>query len=205
MKNTANNYDYVLSLFRSTDEMRPAMTKVFKQNNFLLATDSHSLILVDESLAGLEYEEDEKAPNALGLFDKIVFDTEQILDRDTFLSDIFSLESIWIQNYKYCKKCKGTGTKTCPCCDNENDCEECDGSGTSDDVEAFTKPYLSCGDVIKLGTTTFDPNFLNRVLQVAYFLDEKQIIFKYPKNEKYKAVLFDVGKARIMIMPKITH
>lgn len=203
MKNTANNYDYVLSLFRSTDELRPAMTKVFKQDKFYLATDSHSVIMVEETVTGLDYQEDEKSPNALSLFENLAHDKEINMDRDNFLSDIFSIEAKWIQHYKYCKKCKGSGTDTCPCCDNDSDCRDCEGTGSSDDVEAFSKPYLSCGELIKLGDTTFDPHFINRVLQVAYFLEEKTITFKFLQNEQRKAVLFEIGKAKIMIMPKI--
>lgn len=80
MKNKPNNYDYALSLFRSTDKLRPAMTKVFKQDKFYLATDSHTLIVIDSELTGLDYLEDEKAPNALALFDKISTNKEITFD-----------------------------------------------------------------------------------------------------------------------------
>lgn len=203
MKNKPNNYDYALSLFRSTDKLRPAMTKVFKQDKFYLATDSHTLIVIDSELTGLDYLEDEKAPNALALFDKISTNKEITFDRNEFLSKMISIEFEWENQYQECDKCKGQGIDTCPCCGNNNDCEECYGTGESETIIPFSYPRLTSDSLIELGDTTFNPNYLNRVLQVAFVLDEKNIIFKYPENEKYKAVLFEIGKVKIIVMPKV--
>lgn len=198
-----NKYDYVLSLFCGQDELRPAFANPFPQEGFYCATDSHSLIIIDKSLTGLQYEGHEKAPNALNLYKNLTNDSEFTLSKYEFLSGFFTAEQKFLHSKKKCEKCDGKGYNECHCCGHENDCEECDGSGEDFEQIPFGKPFLH-GELVRFAKTTFYPNSLNKVFQTAYILGEDKIIVKYEKDQPYRARAFYIGDVRILLMPSYT-
>lgn len=199
-----NKYDYVLSLFTSQDEMRPAFATPFPQETFYCATDSHSLIVVQNNLPGLKYEGHEKAPNALGLYKNHTSDTEFSLTKEEFMEGFFSAEFRFMHSMKKCHKCDGKGYKECHCCGNESDCEECDGSGEDFEQIPFGKPFLH-GELVRFAETTFYPNSLNKILIASNILGVDKIIVKYEKDQKYKSRVFYLGDVRILLMPSIKN
>lgn len=199
-----NKYDYVLSLFTSQDELRPAFAEPFPQEDVYCATDSHSLIIVDKTLAGLDYEGHEKAPNALSLYKNHISDTEFSVTKDELLSGFFSAEMKFLHTMKKCEECDGKGYKECHCCGNESDCEECDGSCEDFEQIPFGKPFLS-GEFVCFAETTFYPNTLNKILQTANFIAEQNIIVKYEKGQPYRARVFLIGDVKILAMPSVKH
>ncbi len=200
--NKPNIYDYVLSMFKSNDSLRPAFCQIFKNENYYCGTDSHALIIAETSLTGLTYNDVEKAPNALKVYNDAVTDTELILDRNELLSDFFSAEQVWKGEKLSCDECEGKGYKTCRCCGTDNDCEDCDGTGESFLDVPFSKATLY-GEVVKLCETTFNTFLLNKVIQTAFFLEENKIIARYKKGSPRSSVTFEIGKVKILLMPQI--
>lgn len=197
-----NIYDYILSMFKSNDSLRPALNEPFPQEDSVIATDSHSMIVVDKNLLACTYEGHEKAPNALGIFKDFQPDTEVVLNRDNLLSDFFKIEMEWYGKKVDCDVCEGSGSKECKCCGNESDCDDCDGTGSSFEEVPFTKPYLN-GETIGLCATHFSSNYINKLFQVAFFLEEKEITASFVKGFPLKNVTFKIGKVDILLMPMI--
>ena len=202
MKNTPNNYDYVLSMYVSEDRLRPQMCKVFKQENYNIATDAYSVIFVGEKDSGLKYNPDDKSPKALPLLMDFIFDTTEVIDRNTFLSDFFTLERKWYSLTKDCEECDGSGSTECDCCGHDSDCKECDGSGNSDEKLPFGKPKL-IGDNIFLFDRKISSVLANRMIQTAYFLEAEKITVKFNKSNDKQVFLFEIGEAKIIIMPTL--
>lgn len=202
MKTTPNNYDYVLSMYVSDDILRPAMCKVFKQENLNIATDSYSVIYVDDTKPGFKYEEDDKAPNAINLLKNFTFDRTENLNRDSLLSNYLTLGNKWSKKYKPCDKCEGYGEVECTCCGNDSECEDCDGTGESNEVESFTIPTLS-GDKIKLFDRKIGSTFLHRVIQSAFFLGVENFTVKFNSENTKQAFLFEIDSAKIIVMPTL--
>ena len=200
MKNKANVYDYVLSMYVSENNLRPQMCKVFKQENYNIATDSYSVIFVDEKDSGLKYDSDDKSPKALHFLNDFIFDTTEVIDRNTFLSDFFTLERIWYSSTKACEKCDGSGSIECDCCGNDSDCKECDGSGDSYEKLPFVKPEL-IGDNIFLFDRKFSSVLTSKMIQTSYFLEAEKITVKFNKANDRQPFLFEIGEAKIIIMP----
>jgi len=197
-----NKYDYALSLFTAQDELRPAFSTPFPQETFYCATDSHSLIIVQNNLTGFKYDGHEKAPDALSLYKKHVCDTEFSLTKDEMLSGFFTAEMQYLNSMKKCTKCDGSGSKECECCGNESDCKECDGTGEDFEQIPFGKPFLS-GELVRFAETTFYPNSLNKVIQTAYYIGEEKIIVRYEKGQPYRPRVFCIGDVRILVMPSV--
>jgi hypothetical protein len=198
----ANNYDYVLSLYKSTDEIRPNLCSVFPQDSYYIATDAHTIIYVNKTDAALEYPIVEKSVDGVKFLNENPTDSEMRVDKKDLASYFVTAEMKWFNNYKKCEKCDGSGDNMCGCCEHVSECKECYGSGDSEDVEPFSKPVLS-GEDILFAENRFDANLFNRMVQTAYFLEADEILVKWNKGVKNRLVWFQIAKATVMLMPKI--
>lgn len=201
MKNIPNAYDYVMSMYRSTDNLRPGMTAIFKQENYHIATDSYTVIYVDSSASGLQYRPNEKSPDALSLLKKFTFDKTETIQTEQLLQQYFNTNLEWDKKLADCVDCEGTGSTECDCCGHENECDECAGSGESHEAKPFAIPVLK-GDSIHMFYKKFSSQFIHRVIQTAYFLQAPSIIVKYQDGER-NPCLFEIKEASIIVMPTL--
>lgn len=202
MNNQPNNYDYCLSLFKSTETLRPHLCKVFPQENYYIATDAHTVIYVDKQFSGLDYPIEERSVDALKFLHETLHDTEIMVDKNDILSQLLNVNFEWNKTFFKCEKCSGTGEQECQCCNNISDCKECDGTGYSDEVKPFSRVELRGEDLI-FAENRFDSNLFHRMVQTAFFLEAKKITVKYTKHVKNKPVIFLIENATVLIMPKI--
>lgn len=198
----ANNYDYVLSLYKSTDEIRPNLCSVFPQGEYYISTDAHTIIYINKTDAGLEYPIVENSVNALKFLKENPTDSEMKVDKKDLTSYFVKAEMEWYNHYKKCGKCQGSGDIMCECCEHTSECKECYGSGDSEKIKPFSQPYLSAEDIL-FAENRFDANLFSRMVQTAYFLEADQITVRWNKDVKNRPVWFLISKATVMIMPKI--
>ncbi|MCT3817113.1 hypothetical protein HZP37_13480 [Elizabethkingia anophelis] len=202
MNTKPNIYDYVLSMFVAQDDFRPAMMKPFINDKHYCATNGHILCAVKKQNTGLKYSEDKDAPNAFKLIEDFVSDREVVVNRDEVMSEYFNSENQWKTKKLSCEKCKGNGYESCKCCGNESECNECDGTGSSDTDVPFSKITLQ-GEQINFLERKLTPSLFHIVILTAYILESKEIIVKYLECNPAKAIYFKIKECEILLMPRM--
>ena len=197
-----NVYDYILGMYVSDDANRPSLTSIFPNEDYYCATDGHILIATKKGKLGKEYDGIGNYPNALGLIKNNQSNETYHFDRTEFLQKLYEAEFIWKKTHLPCEECSGTGSKECKCCGSESDCKDCNGSGESDEIKIFSNLELE-GEKIKLFDTYFYPNYLNLILQTAFFLEADTITIRQQKEAKNKSFLFEINDVIILLMPII--
>lgn len=195
-----NKYDLLLSIFTSTDNLRPALTRPGTLDQHTYATDGYSVIKIHKELCGLRYS-NKDFPNAEKVFARDNADTYQLalLSTEELLTSLLDCKLKAEHQQERCDSCDGHGEKECKCCGNEADCEDCEGTGTVDVTTNYAR--ISCyGQDVELLGHTFTPKLLYRVAECALLLKQQQIQVAYTPGPK--AVQFTVGPCQIILMPK---
>ena len=149
-------YDYLLNLFVSSDSVRPALKFPFQQEQFMIATDAHAMIVVDKSLCNKEYVNEHKAPNALKIFNDVVRNCSETISIDRLFAAELHFDVTY--SYKDCDMCNGYGVIKCTECGHEYECKECDGEGQIKVPGNRCRKKISCGhDFITIGEAKFHP------------------------------------------------
>jgi hypothetical protein len=123
--------DELLYLFVSPDELRPKMVRPYQVGDVVYATDGNAIIKVPCSNLAIDYIQDYEFYEVDQFFDRSNEDPINVqLDLEALTTWMSGLQMRPV--YEECPTCEGSGTITCPCCDSENDCKACDGTGDSD-------------------------------------------------------------------------
>lgn len=141
-------YDYLLKTFLSTDfnfGFRPIQVP-HTINGFTYATDSHILIKVPSNKTK-DYPQKE-SPHFEALINQDVFDKGKsfILQSEDLFLALAKIQIAYAYGQKKCEKCEGNGYKTCECCEHENDCKECDGTGGVEDRSSVAVRSINIRD-----------------------------------------------------------
>jgi len=175
-----NKYDYILNLFVSTNELRPAMRNPGEIDNFVYAADGYTCVCVPKKYIDTDYK-NEEYPRANTLFEDIDFTDVYAKFTTESLINVLALFKF---RYKMlpCSKCDGEGTIHCDCCENENNCKDCGGTGDSNKIHPLLIKLADYGDFIKIKDKFFYAHFIDRVLQVA-LITRAEVVRLFNRNE----------------------
>lgn len=208
-----DNYREILRLFEGKDEMRPAMMQPFFQEDYVLATDAHTLICFKkELLKDIDFTSDEKAPNAFGIIPvgnniDIEFDTKtirskieesKVLEANTYLitqTKCPDCDGFGYVNYEFEDHKGNTHEKElqCPTCETENTFETITNIKTGDRIENFT-------NILKIQNVLFNSEYFERLIKVAELLSIPK--FKLIHSDSHvSSQKFQVGETTILLMP----
>ena len=198
-------YEKVFTEFVGTDGYRPALMKPRKVGNYVYATNAHVLIRFDASKVPSQFynEQDEyKYPDVESLIDKylIEFDKNQrsTLSLERISNGLKGMKRTPI--YGDCSFCEGHGTIECQCCWNESDCEECNGTGETDEIVGYYIQYQKY--VFELSDNFIDPNLL---LKVATACDLLGIETLQSSSNPSKTVLLKNDDVVFLVVPLFEH
>lgn len=195
-------YDYLLTLFTGHDnEFRPALTRPFTQEEYIIATDAHVMIVIDKDVCKNQYIGAEKTPDALKVFNDIKRTCQELICID----DLFSAESHFDIKYDYmsCKACEGSGVLTCKECGFDHECEECNGKGTIETGETQMRTKISVGTkYIKIGNSYFKPHIVDKLLNAMFILGVNSCIRL--SNEVSHGNIFQIDQhCQVLLMPQM--
>jgi hypothetical protein len=135
-----NIYDYLLQFYTGNDTVyRSNFTIPSLQSDHVYASNGVVLIRIDKHLLHGNYSDSKESPNYtefMGDFlDAKSNDIDlDIIKKDELLNIVAQFKLKAVRGKIKCKKCDGTGIKTCKHCENESDCKKCEGTGEADDI-----------------------------------------------------------------------
>lgn len=184
------DYDSLLKIFISKDELRPALCQANTIGDKTYATDAHSIIIIPNTLLIKSYECHPKTPNIQYVLDQLK-DIEPLHYKDVSLFRIMGKQP---KDYDTspCKKCEGEGN--CSHCGET--CSECDGDGWVDDASLpmiynDDKTYIQVRDKM---FSAFQMGRLEKVITEMY-----ADTFTLIKEDSTK-VLFKIGEVEVCIV-----
>jgi hypothetical protein len=203
-------YDEVLNMFIGDDELRPWMQKSFEYNGFAMATDAHSMIVIDRKLAGEVPASDYKQ------LDKVF----SIIPTDININRVFALSELYLAiekaplkdeyettgKYVECSECDGEGyveweykhytdEKECPVCNG-------DGAESRPKSKKTGKQIPDELATIKINNSGFSIRYIKKLVATCEALGEMQINLLHMAAPN-KASLFQIGEVRVLLMPVI--
>lgn len=192
-------YDYLLNLFVSADSIRPALKYPFQQEQFMIATDAHAMVVIDKNLCKKEYVNEHKAPNALKIFNDVVRNCSETISIDR----LFSAELHFDVTYSYmdCDKCNGDGVIECTECGHEYECKACDGEGQIKIPGNRCRKKVSCGrNYITIGEATFHPAGVDTLLNAMFVLGLNEC--QHIANHRNSSNIFKLNDhCHVLLMP----
>ena len=200
MKNTSVtiNYDELLQLFVSTDQLHPHFSHPNTQEGYVYATDGHHIMRVPSHLVTGDYPNEYKGrfisiwPNPeRWLDDPIQYDPQSIQNA------ILEIPRLIVEEKVDCDKCKGSGIIHCDCCGRDNDCNECDGDGI---IATGKKEEIADPDYyIRFeGVTNLNARFLHNLLRCAESTGQPIYLLTVCDKE---VQIFQTGEIEVGIMP----
>lgn len=188
--------DYCIRQFVGNDKLRPAFNSVSLENGFLYATDAHILAKISSDLCVLEYKSVEKYPNVERVISEHVSTETKKVSVDTLFNDLMKIEVCFKPKMIKCEDCGGDGTVTCPYCDSEHDCKECDGTGEIKSTELELSGEFDC----RIFNRKFGLRYLDLIIRTAIYTGVSEI--EISNGEGLSGSVFKVGDFVILLMPK---
>jgi hypothetical protein len=197
-------YDFILPFFLAADTLRPAMCQIHGDaNGFVYATNAHIVIKVPAASCLMQYEAVEKYPNAEKVISGYDFDKKATIKTSEVINILTAYKWLRSCNSTMCEKCNGEGVIECEHCGEEHDCKDCHGKG--DITKGIANlSLLSTEDyyqVVKIAGKIFKADFIHILTICAMALNVDKITVLYNEN-LYDPHIFEVGDARILIMPR---
>lgn len=214
-----NPYREILDLFVSKDELRPEMCKPFRQEDWAIATDGHSLVKIPFSLLGEKSDVNfnDKAPNALSVIPEP--NRSDFFDALDLFGSIYEAKKEFAKIYKVeeieCPDCKGTGMATFQLVGSDHEtyfidseCPVCEEMGCYEQVTHIPTGKIMKEEVyavVEIEGVYFNANLIARIDSVAEILNERKVkrIYcdKTPESGVRKAQLFRIGEVEMLFMP----
>lgn len=208
--------DFLLNLFTSSDNFRPAMMFPNVYNGNVYATDSYALIMIPERELALKYSTNDKFPSAHKLFED--FEKKEFksiwINTNALAYELVKARIEVDKDSIKCKECKGSGDVEFEYCDTKNethyidaDCPICGGDGCSEIDSKFARIKLDMiqnEDGTQVGIYIddlyFHPFQLYRLFMAAIIkrIDDFEIM--YDPNS-YGQVVASFGNIKVLIMP----
>lgn len=185
---TAVDYDRLLAIFCSVDDLRPAMRQPNTVGDKTYATDGTALIVIPNTYLRAEYPAHIKTPNYKCVLDQVK-ECAPAMFKDT---NLFKAMQAHPKEYDQspCDECEGRGE--CPHCRKE--CDDCEGTGY---VEDTSLPMVYSQ---KATIQILEHRFL------AYRLTELEKVVIETMSETFTVVgvsgactLFAIGDIRVLI------
>jgi RecJ-like exonuclease len=195
-----NTYDKLLLKYVSKDDLRKKMLKPFEQGEFAIATDGHRMILIPKELCEEKYGTD--GVDAMAVYNRdrveitpIEFTVKQL---DDFISQ-FPMEDECLEIE--CEQCEGNGTIHCDCCDNDNECNECNGDGHYNGGKTGKRivPQACFDNLTILNGCKLNTNFLMKLSDEAKEIGAEKIALTH--SDKTKMNVFKIENINVVIMP----
>lgn len=189
---TQYQMDYALSLFKGVDDLRPQYQLINFDGKYNCATNGIALIRIKSEFCAVEYYKVENYPNIDEYYKKVSSNMSNVIGKDLLLSELFEylmkfeLSFRFNKNVEDCDVCKGSGVIDCPCCGNEAECKNCDGTGKIEINTPFAKlKTSSIFTRIKLGNKYFRTQELERLLHACMAIQPEKILhYQSEGNEK---------------------
>ena len=190
-----NNYDKVLELFVSDDELRPKMTQPCKRGDFVFATDGYAVVKMPIGKPALDYTQDHD-----------FYDVQKFFLVEQNKSEKIDFEPIerWFSTvpkspiYDDCETCDGEAEIYCQHCKHSHECDDCNGTGHGKKIGEQAGPF----EQFELDGVGFSYKNLYRL-----FLLQKQenVDAVWVFRDAVSPNLFKVGEIEIVLCPRIKH
>jgi hypothetical protein len=193
------DYDRLLKLFVSDDEMRPYFMQPNTTEGWVWATDAHSLIRIPEKLLKKEYPSHAKVPNVREVWDSVeLLKAPKTISCATLLTILGRIDKE--PDTSPCPDCEGAGYIECLCCGHCKKCPACKEEGSLPD---YTKPevYPCDRDFIRVLESNFSPRLISRLEEVARELEV--VDFALTGAKKERAHQFSIGPVDVILMPML--
>jgi len=202
------NYNEVLEVFKGNEELREWLNKPFYIGEIAMATDSYSMCIVDKNLTDGFIETDYKNKDKLMSIIPKDVNVNKPISKDVLLIAINSAplvdETKLVGKDVECSECLGEGyveweyknhTK-------EHECPECNGDGQSERSRFIPtgKKIMDNNACVKINYSFFRVGLLKKLLSVCDILNIDEVVL-LNMTDKYKGSLFQIGEAKIVLMP----
>jgi hypothetical protein len=188
--------DYCIRMFVGHDNLRPEMTKVNLDGDYLYATNGHMIAKVKSDLCVQKYHTVEKFPNTEKLISEHQSSEKKTVSIDTLFNELMVIECCFKPKMIACEECDGDGKTVCDHCDSESDCKECDGVGKVQGTELELTSEFDCS----LFNRKYNLNYLEMILRTAIYTGVQEI--EISNGQKVTSgTLFTVGDFTIYLMP----
>ena len=184
------NYDDILPLFISKDELRTELQFVHNTGEYAVATNGHILIEIPISKVKGKYISVERYPNY-----KTVMPKQSDYFKEAKLITAESIREVlqgvpMRKEILECQKCEGNGFY------GHGDCEACKGKG---EIEGTDMIFDLSTHKVKIGEGYFNPNYVEVLLKVAQVSNIGVILQR--AGSETKANQFEIDDVKILIMP----
>ncbi|MDD5006577.1 MAG: hypothetical protein PHS33_08790 [Candidatus Omnitrophica bacterium] len=190
-------YDEIIPEFLSDDDCRQALMKPVLIEEHVFASNGHIAIKIPVSKLLKTYESNPNYPDIVSLYEKveglfqspIIYKVENISEllKQVPLTDVET----------QCTNCQGTGSIWSKDDSKEPEtCKICDGSGY---VATGKKEYDWQNHKIQIGLAYFNPNYVEKLLNVATINDIKEV--KHVYGTPMSKHLFIIDDLEIIMMP----
>lgn len=198
-----NIYDYILRLACGNDELRPNLQNPYYVGEHIHATDGKVLLSIPRSLSQLDYSS-VKGPESANLIEQAEQEATETLafKRDELLQVIFRLDMRLNHPTIDCAFCTGYGYYACNCpdCTERHGCEDCDGSGKQDKHSPWAKSTATGSQILINDIISVLPSQIYLLAQIAYFIEENDILAAYQAPNKM--IVFKIGQVKAGVMPQ---
>jgi hypothetical protein len=181
-----------LKPFCDKQDFRYAFSNPFVKDGFRYATDSRICVRIPSSEPNtIPPEKKKDCPGVNVVFDN--FPSEGFRNIDELIagreaSGPYDMRDCDCGELNECHKCLGSGTQCCPHCDQDMDCEDCDGTGEALQAAYNCQKCNGSGEVpnmlCKVGDRWYAEHYLNLIrtlpdVQCAAMDGEKMLAFRF--------------------------
>jgi hypothetical protein len=206
MMETKFVYDLLLPYFVGDDELRPALTKVHRdEDGYIYATNGHILIRVAHDKVMNKYWEVPGFPFAKGVMRRAVNREDNIKAsiRTNDLIRVLSHARWWLPTEaEECEKCEGYGSVPEGVTEDSGwvRCETCKGAGRVNiRFRDFALTETDGRYYIKIVAPVFAAGYLNIIATAAQMLQADKIEYMYADEEK--GAVFSFAGVDILLVP----
>lgn len=204
MNNIRN--DLALSFFTCSDTIRPALSCVNLDCNFLYATDTYSIAKVEEKYCNKQYVKQNKFPNGEVIFKQFEPSKKIELPIDKLIDLLANLEMNWELEQTDCTDCKGSGNSDdteCKHCGCFSECIICGGDGKVDSDKPFCRLDLTTDTPnFRFNDRNYTPRLFYKIINAAMVVDAKTLFITNNVSE-IEGTLFEFGYFKVILMPKL--
>lgn len=193
MENKKEYLDNIIRKFCSKDQTRPALMRPHLDEEIVISTNAHVLIMCPLIHLSGQYYASDNFPNYKAIipieseynYDNIINSTSwDFIKKDIPIVDVF----------EECEYCKCTGEVKCNLGYN-HECENCTDGHTR---VIIGKEYDYEKYLIKIGDCIFNPNYVDLLFDVATFFNTNIIV---KKLVAHKICLFIINDVKVLLMP----
>lgn len=195
---TTTTYPELIRLFLADDDFRPMMQNPHSDGEFIWATDGYIMIRLPLSYYP-ECAQQEKYFDVQSALNKSFKETKPV--GRILLSDIEEVMSKkpMVNVYAKCTECNGDGEVLCEFCHHSHDCDECYGTGRTNQLIGTEPSYRYS---IGINHQAFQAKYILTVQKAMRLLKAVEAVFHQGTAEKSSTHLL-IGDVIILLMPNM--